>query len=97
MKTTKAQRDEWRENGFDGRPFPYVMLPLMDDADLADEAVAALRLFVNASMSRSESGGETFIGWQRGEGLDAHERVKQARAIIAKADAFAAEFQKEKG
>jgi hypothetical protein len=51
-----------------------------------DELVAALRLFLNPSMTRSEFGGETFIGWQRGEGLDARGRLEYARAALAAAE-----------
>ena len=51
----------------------------------APDLLAALELFANASMSGWNGGGESHIGWQRGEGLSAIERVQQARTAIAKA------------
>ena len=43
----------------------------------------AVRLFVDHSMSESRpSRGESFIGWQRGDGPTALERVKIARALL---------------
>lgn len=51
----------------------------------APDLLAALELFAHASMSGSNGDGESHIGWQRGEGLSARERVQQARAAILKA------------
>ena len=77
------------------------LLPALTAAALTDEAnarlsaaaadlLSALKLFTAASMSETRmSRGESFIGWQQGDGIPAHERLKIARAAIAKATAAA--------
>ncbi len=51
------------------------------------EMLAALKLFTSASMSESRpTRGESFIGWQKGDGLTASERVAIARTAVAKAE-----------
>lgn len=51
----------------------------------APDLLAALQLFTKASMFESRpTRGESFIGWQLGDG-DSHTAMKAARAAIAKA------------
>jgi len=59
-------------------------LCLKQNERIAD-LLAALKLFTSASMSESRpTRGESFIGWQRGDGSSASERVAIARTAIAK-------------
>lgn len=52
----------------------------------APDLLEALKLFTSASMGETRpTRGESFIGWQTGDGLTARERLKIARAAIIKA------------
>jgi hypothetical protein len=51
----------------------------------APELLEALKAFVSHSMGGTNNNGETWIGWQKGEG-DSADKLAFARAAIAKAE-----------
>lgn len=81
---TQKQTD--RNGEFIAAANPETILSLLaereaDKARIA-ELLTALELLSSPSMSISKGNGESYIGWQNGEGLTACERLAAAKAII---------------
>jgi hypothetical protein len=49
------------------------------------DMIGALSLMTSFSMSGVKGNGESYIGWQNGDGMSAEQRVEIARVILAKA------------
>jgi hypothetical protein len=82
-----GEREEWW-GIFQGKNL-IALVKRMDDVrpiGAAPDLLEALKLFTSASMGESRpTRGESSIGWQKGDGLSASDRVAIARAAIAKA------------